>query len=495
MRKSILNNLKKIEAYKTADTLNYEGFKAWIMSDRERIRQLCMTGSLVNTFYVSEGKILEQAVEVLSNIAKEDPSYLASCIVEGRNKGFMRTVNILGLAILSLYDVKKFQEVFNQVILTGNDLEDFLDLAHRIRGFGRGIKRAIIEWIKKNTNQFYAIKYRNQIKDAIRISRPKLEDWLYDWIMGKKEVSIPSYSQVHYYTKAVSSIKQGKWKEAIECIMKGRLDWMSLISYGNPPKEVWMALSTQMGTNALLKLLAKLDREEVFKDKEMVEFVKKRLTVENLQKAKVFPFRVYIAYENVTNLSIRRILAEVLEEYVEKYDWSKWNKGKFAICPDVSCSMTTPVKGSSVRPVIVASLFAGILYKGLDDVILLPWDEEVREELVRPKIDSVLSHIEAISKWNGGGTYMERPLEYLLKNNIKVDYFILITDSEEWGKGWLGYWKDYKKIVPSAKAILIRVDAYPTRPFSDEDTHKYDIFQIFGWNDNVIRWIEEVVLS
>ena len=500
MRKSFLDNLENIKVYDTADTTNYEGFKAWLISDKERVKQLCMTGSLVNTFYVDEYRLLEQALSVFRNVAKTEPKYLAECLVEGRNKGFMRTVNILGLAVLSLYDIEEFKEIFNQVVLTGNDMEDFLDITRRMRGFGRGVKRSIIDWLKKNVNEFYAIKYRNQIIDAIRISRPKFDTWLCDWIMHpihKKEremIEIPANSQVAHYEQAVDAIKEGKWDKAIEHIEKGKLDWMSLISYGNPPKEVWKALSKQMGVNALLKLLGKLDREEVFKDEEMVDFVRNRLTVNNLQKAKVFPFRLYIAYMNITNQEIKNILAEVLEEYVKVYDWSRW-QGKFAVCPDVSGSMTWRVSGSSLNPATVAGLFSGILYKGLNTVTLIPWDTQVRLSLVRPKVDSVLSHIESIAEADGGGTFMEAPLKYLLAKEMKVDYFILITDCQEWGSGWLRDWIKYKKFAPKAKAVLIRVDAYPTRPFSDKDTVKYDIYQVFGWNDNVIRWIEEVVLS
>ena len=146
------------------------------------------------------------------------------------------------------------------------------------------------------------------------------------------------------------------------------------------------------------------------------------------------------------------------------------------------------------------SIFASILGKGLDNSIVLPFDTEVVAELGEKIADKKLSFantFEELHEISGGGTYMEMPIKYLLENHVVVDYLITITDSEEWGLGFLRYWKQYKKKVnPRAAGILIRVDPYGTRPFDEEFAEEMDIYEVYGWNPNsVIKWVEHVALS
>lgn len=491
MLRNVIKTLKDGKVYGSADTINHEGFKAWDMSDESKIRQLCMVGVTGNTFYADEKKLIGQATELLDKVAKENPILLAESIVECRNKGYIRTMNILGLVYLSKYDTAKFKQVFNEVVKTGNDLGDFLDMCHASRGFGRAVKTAISKWLESNVTEFYAIKYGKQIKDAIRIARPKSDNPIYDWVMGKNGDYIHFTEQIQYYESAKCLIKNGDWDSALDDIQNGKLDFATLTSYGNPSPTAWKSLTKNMGIMALLKYFNKLDEEAVWDD-EMIEWLKSRFTVEALKKAKVFPFRLFIAYMNLNNLSVSQIVAETLDKYVTEYDWGKWG-GKFIIAPDVSGSMTSAISGSSLTPAVIAGMFSGILYKGVTDSRIMAWDTEVYK-YDNPRQDSVITHIKAIAGANGGGTHMEIPLIAMIHNKLECDYLIQITDSEEYGKGWLVSWAEYKKLYPHAKAIIVRVDGYNTQPFDDATSEKHNIYQIFGWNDSVLGFIENVVL-
>jgi hypothetical protein len=244
-----------------------------------------------------------------------------------------------------------------------------------------------------------------------------------------------------------------------------------------------------------LKMLDKLDREGVFKND--TTLIERKITVDNLKKAKVFPFRLYTAYMNIKNTKAKNILAEVLDEYSEQYDWSVFkDAGSWVLAPDISASMTYSYRTSiqnkkrgGLMASVIAGMFTGFLYKGIKNSMVIPWDTEAKE-YNRPRRDSVITHIDTIADACGGGTYMETVLHYMKQKSIKADNVLMITDSMEWGDGWLNAWVDYKKSNPKAKAFLLRVDAYPTKPFSDEHAEKYDIHQIYGWSDNVIKYIE-----
>ena len=101
----------------------------------------------------------------------------------------------------------------------------------------------------------------------------------------------------------------------------------------------------------------------------------------------------------------------------------------------------------------------------------------------------VLEHVRAIGKLCGGGTYLEAPLKEMLRRDIRVDNALFITDTMEWGKGWLGYWKQYRRRNPHARAFLLRLDSYRTQCFPPDEAEALGIHQIFGWSDAVVDYM------
>jgi hypothetical protein len=247
-----------------------------------------------------------------------------------------------------------------------------------------------------------------------------------------------------------------------------------------------------MGVMMYLKYLNKILREGAFDSGTM----ESKLTVKNLKGAKVFPFRLYNAYRHIEGgpdaIKVKNHLADVLNDYVTEYDWGKWNK-RIVVAPDISGSMTWGWQNPS--PAVVAGMLSGILYKGIKNSTVIPWGRTVHPEIMHPRADSVLTHIDTIARADGGGTTMEAPVLHMIQNKIQCDLFILITDSEEWGAGWLAPWIEYrKKVCPQAKAVLIRVDPHGTNPYPEDKAHELGIYEVFGWNDNVLSFIEQCVL-
>lgn len=493
--------------YHSSDMDNKAGGQAWSKSDSENVTQLMMTGTMGNTFYATQKELVKSTLELFERVAQTDPATLAKACVKGRNEGFIRTAPIMGLVMLSIHSTENFKNIFNDVIRTGNDLEDFMNMRVNMnRGFGRAIKTTIHKWLDKKATPFYAMKYGRQLQRAIRVSRPKAKP-IYAYILdGSTDVSeqnvkiaLEEHPQLHAYETAKMMIEEDKWNEAIELITTNRLDPLSLTGIKNPPSEVWKALAGQMGTMAYMKFLNKLLKVDALEE----QTLKNKIQVQNLQAAKVLPFRLFTAYDNIhpgsyEGQTVLNHLAETLDRYVDAYDWGKWNK-KFVIAPDVSGSMTWVPSSfdghrqSNIIPAKIAGMLTGILYKGIKNSIVIPWDTEIHPHRV-PKSDSVMSHINAITNANGGGTHMATPVFYMREHEIDCDVFMLITDSEEWGHGWLNSWMNYKMFNPKAKAVLIRIDPYNTNPFDQQTAEKYDIFQVYGWTDSVLKYIEEYVL-
>ena len=190
--------------------------------------------------------------------------------------------------------------------------------------------------------------------------------------------------------------------------------------------------------------------------------------------------------------SLSELLEHLLDDYALAYDWQDFNSHRWVIAPDVSGSMTSLIGNGSLTFADVSGMFTGFFSRGLDDVTVLPWDTEVKPYRASAN-DPVLEHIETIRNMSNGGTYMEAPVEYMIKHRIMTDYAVFITDSMEYGKGWLAAWKQYKQLNPRARAFLLRLDNYNTQPMPDDQAEKYGIQQIFGWNDSVIDYMKFVI--
>ena len=502
--KNVKENLQSVATYSTADTTNAEGFAAWTPSDVTLLEQFSMTGTFGNSFYANAKDTTKEVVQLLERV---DASALAAAIVRGRNEGFIRTFPILGLVYLSTKDTVLFKETFNKVVLTGNDLVDFIEMAKAVRGLGRAVKSAIAAWIAKNANPYYAQKYRRQIADAIRLSRFKGEDAIYAYILnaypkvkGNTEEKLgkayEQYPDLAAHRDFVSAVESGDLASAAALLKEKNLDVNSLTSYyGKFDKTLWAAVAAKSPVMRFIKYLAKFLREGVVTE----EVVRAKVNVAALKKAKVFPFRLYTAYLAVarevpaTDKWVVDYLADVMNEYALAYDWSVFTDKEWVVAPDVSGSMCSPIGKSSVLTYAsVSAMFVGFFMKGLKHIKVLPWDSEVHSYSV-PAADSVMTHIGAIMKMVGGGTYMETAVKYMLENNIKADYAVFLTDTEEYGKGWLASWKDYHKRFPDAVAFVLRGDSYMTSPIPEDETKKLNVYQVFGWNDSVIDYMKFVL--
>jgi 60 kDa SS-A/Ro ribonucleoprotein len=535
--KQLKDTLASAAAAATADTRNAEGAPAWTMRDGDRLVQLAMTGTLGPAFYATAQEVTAEAAALLE---RAEAAPLADAIVRGRNEGFIRTFPLLGLAYLSKKDSALFRETFPKVVLTGGDLGDFIDLAHRLRGFGRAVKSAIRDWLEAKTTPYYAQKYRKQLADAARIVRFRGKDPIWAWILsaraGAKGVTperVAAAEDAHPALAArrdfVRAVETGDETRAVRLLLGESVDIDSLGNWsGRFTRAIWHAAGQRMPAMRFLKSIGKLLREGALDE----DMVREKISVARLKAAKVFPFRLYAAWtaledeeaislqdpmppnrpfaealaplpplpdgteavhpappRTATPASVRAHLAETLDGYARAWDWAVFNRGSWVVAPDVSGSMWSRIGGSDrLRFLEVAGMFAAFFAAGLERVTVLPFDTAVRPYAPGPHA-GVFEHIRALGAMPGGGTCLEAPLEEMLRRDIDADNSLFITDTEEWGKGWLGLWQTYRRKHPRARAFLLRLDSYRTQPFPPDQAESLGIRQIFGWSDSVVDYI------
>ena len=182
-----------------------------------------------------------------------------------------------------------------------------------------------------------------------------------------------------------------------------------------------------------------------------------------------------------------------MDDYATSFDWSAFADAKWVIAPDVSGSMSSPIGGSSILTYAsVSAMFAGFFLKGISDVTFLPWNTEILPYDV-PRADSVMTHIRVITEMGGGGTFMEAAVKHMLRKNIDTDYAVFLTDTEEYGSGWLAAWREYHELHPKAVAFVLRGDSYMTSPIPEDEAKRLNVYQIFGWNDSVVDYMKFVI--
>lgn len=200
-------------AYKKADTVNHEGFPAFTRSIEETTLALLMTNTLSNTFYATQGQMVKETVEVLQKMADKDPEFLAKALVYSRNKGLMKLVSTVGLAVLSASDAAgakaAFRKAFRHVIRIPDDLREFVDLCKKgqirkgtrvkvvtkvkdgkrvvvdrqvdgngVGGLGGIAKLCVQNWLR-HMSEYHAVKYGSaaskgvSLPDVVKLAHPK----------------------------------------------------------------------------------------------------------------------------------------------------------------------------------------------------------------------------------------------------------------------------------------------------------------------------------
>ena len=490
--RNVANNFRFLEG-KKADGVNYAGFPAWKQPLEDQFFQLLAMEMFGNTFYAKEEERLKIGLGVVKQFTDQNPKKAAEIAVKARNDYYMRTFPILASAFLST-KLDSLNEFLPQIVQTPRDAIQFIDLCRSgvipdRNGLGRKVKTALnkilTQWIY-NKGEFYATKYKNQLELISKLTHPKIDSPILDYIFEHGSISCNEYPMIC----ALMAIKQGLYndKHMAEVIAKYRLDWNTLKGMVKPTPEVWKSFVKNMSAIALIKNIASTEKH--LGSDETLKILRERLTIEALNKGKVLPLRIMQAYCMVNDADIKRFLGTLANDYARQYKMD--NLGKVVICPDVSGSMTERVNDKFSFGEM-AGMFAGILARACPNSIMMPWSTRVYDRefpMNDPSWRDTVYMYKFCKGADGGGTAMYAPVEELIRRREKIDTLVLLTDKEEWVRhNWINYWKEYlRKINPKAKAILIRADSYiSTQPYAPEIATSHNIYQMYGYSDQVFK--------
>ena len=474
------------------DTRNEAGGRAYALSPKQQLAQLAATGCFNDTFYASAETQLEQ---ILNIVQKIEPLFIAKTAIYARERGYMKDMPALLLAILAEHDVALCAQIFNQVIDNGKMLRNFAQMVRSgvtgRKSFGTRPKKLIQQWLlSANEKQLLqaAIGNKPSLADVVKMVHPKpREAWRaawFAWLIGKpyERAALPPLTRAFEDYKAQRS---GALPDVpFQLLTALELDtaaWAQIAHNGS-----WQQVRQSLNTFA---------RHGVFNDEGIVRRVAAKLADKKaIAKARVMPYQLLTAYQATGDAmppAIREALQDAMEIAVQNVPRLA---GHIVVCPDVSGSMHSPVSGfrqgatTATRCVDVAALLSAAVLRHNPQARVLPFEMQVAKIQLNPR-DSIMTNAQKLASLCGG-TSCSAPLAWLNREKAPVDLLLMISDNESWAdvargdkSAMLAEWDKIKQRNPQAKLVCLDIQPYATV----QARNRHDILNIGGFSDQVFH--------
>jgi 60 kDa SS-A/Ro ribonucleoprotein len=462
----------------TTQVANSAGGYAWEVNHWDRLRRFLVLGSEGGSYYATPMALtIENANNVLTCLQEDGVRVVNETVTishEGRAPKNDPAIFVLALAAGKGDEAtrKAALAALPRVCRIGTHLFAFAEYVQAFRGWGRGLRRGIAGWYQTKETQalaYQVVKYRQRNgwthTDVLRLAHPKpdtpTEGAIYNWVTRPDEATWARdvFSPNDEALAFIWAFEQAQQTDNLDTILK-------LIAAYDLPREalptqwlketaVWEALLAKMPMTAMLRNLATMTRVGLLTPlSEAENTVVERLTdVQRLRRARIHPIAVLSALRvYALGYSLRgRTLAygrqagkpewqptqrvmDALDEafYLAFQNIEPANK-RVMLALDVSGSMTygavagvaglTPRDGAAAMALVTARTEAKYTMTAFS------------HEMVPFKISRKMRLDDVIERMDGlpfGGTDCALPMVYALERKIKVDTFVVYTDSETW---------------------------------------------------------------
>ena len=498
MKKNIKNALTGLNATETPQGLpipgrdmveNNAGGFVFKLDEWKQLERFLILGSEGGTFYVSEKKLTaENANKVLLLLQKDGLKVVAKTVemlTSGRAPKPDTAIFVLALAAAKGDDAtrKAALAAVPSALKTGTQLLKFVDTVNELRGWGRGLKKAIQLWFKGRKAETLAlqlVKYKQRegwsMKDVLRLAKPvpadDVQGKLFGWT-AKKDNAAWAKAPVAPGDKALDFVwaaeqasglklvaenadtaeakailaeaNQASVKKLVDLIVTYRLPREALPTEALNRAEVWEALLQEMPMTAMIRNLGTMSKIGLLKPLSDAEkLVAGRLTdAARLRGAKVHPIQVlsalrtYSSGRGVRSAATWTVSSKIVESLDEAFELSfgavEPAGTRHLLGLDVSASMTGgEIAGvPGLTPNVASAALAIVTARTEPWTAIMGFDEGIRELGVTAK-DSIVDATKKVSAINGGGTDAALPMIWALQNKIQVDTFVVLTDSETW---------------------------------------------------------------
>lgn len=496
------------------DTVNRQGFKAYVLDDKLRLITMLNTLKLQPQFYRTESEQMKELRDLIERIAIEDAYFVAQAIVYSRCVGEgMRSVNHLAAALLAPYASgqewsKRFYGLFNKKeskngLVTGGCIYRPDDMTE-IKAVYDALNKAVLSNAMKkgfasvieNLDGYQLTKYKKNIIDMSNLVHPNSSKSnatvtidgktikVLDALM--QGINIPADTWEHANSEAgqevAKAVKEGKISknEAEKILAEAKNDnWESLLTDG------------KLGVLAALRNIRNMMKNP---RKSVIDAWCKLITTDGLiRKSLVLPMHIDLAYETVMReFADADYSPKVQQALLDAYEMSIPNltsvlNGKTCVIVDCSGSMGCAVNidGHSNRNSwwyytkretescsYKAGLIAATICKATNaDVIKFGSDAKY---FGYNKNTNVFALAKQIGTHEYGATYPYRAFQLMRNMRKSYDRIIFISDNEINSHNLTSdSYRSYIHDVCSPYIYAVDLAAYGTTPISNENKVQY----------------------
>ena len=498
MKKNIKEALAGLNATETSQSLpipgrdmvaNNAGGFVFKLDEWKQLDRFLILGSEGGTFYVSEKKLTaENANKVLLLLQKDGLKVVAKTVemlTSGRAPKPDTAIFVLALAAAKGDDAtrKAALAAVPSALKTGTQLLKFVDTVNGLRGWGRGLKKAIQLWFKERKAETLAlqlVKYKQRegwsMKDVLRLAKPvpadDVQGKLFGWTAKKdnaawaKALVAPGDKALDFVWAAeqasglrlvaenadtaeakaiLAEANQASVKKLVDLIVTYRLPREALPTEALNRAEVWEALLQEMPMTAMIRNLGTMSKIGLLKPLSDAEkLVAGRLTdAARLRGAKVHPIQVlsalrtYSSGRGVRSAATWTVSSEIVESLDEAFGLSfgavEPPGKRHLLGLDVSGSMSggeiAGVPGLS--PSAATAALAVVAARTEPWTAIMGFADSFRDLGITAR-DRVDVATRKVSGLTFGSTDASLPMTWALENKIQVDTFVVMTDNETW---------------------------------------------------------------
>jgi 60 kDa SS-A/Ro ribonucleoprotein len=468
---------------------NNAGGFVFKLDEWKQLERFLILGTEGGTFYVSEKKLTADNANKVLLLLKKDGVKVVEKTVEmlksGRAPKPDVAIFVLALAASKGDDAtrKAALAAVPSALKTGTHLLKFVDTVNGLRGWGRGLKKAVQLWFKGRKNETLAlqlVKYKQRegwsMKDVLRLAKPvpetdvqgKLFGWTaknekaewakaqvapgdkaLDFVWAAEQASglklVAEQADTEQARAILAEANQASVKKLVDLIVTHRLPREALPTEALNKVEVWEALLQEMPMTAMIRNLGTMSKIGLLKplsDAEKLVF--QRLTdAERLRGAKVHPIqilsalRTYSSGRGVRSAATWTVSNKVVEALDEAFELSfgvvEPAGTRHLLALDVSASMSggeiAGVPGLS--PSAATAALAVVAARTEPWTAIMGFADSFRDLGITAK-DRVDVATRKVSGLTFGSTDASLPMTWALQNKIQVDTFVVMTDNETW---------------------------------------------------------------
>lgn len=439
-----------------------------------RLERFLILGSEGGSYYASERRLSLEHCEAVRKAVENDGMKAVRMIVKISDSGRAPKNDpaLFALALAAAFAAPRGRaaafRALPVVARTGSHLFRFVEYVTSMRGWGRGLRKAVADWYTARPVgeiAYQAVKYRLRggwsHRDLLRLTHPRgggARGALYGWIAQGRTVE--AFDELRIIEGFEQIQRAGSAAEAARLVKRYRLTREMIPTSFLDSPEIWEALLDRMPLAALVRNLATLTRAGVLRPLfgSTREVVRRLTDKEAIRRARLHPVQVLAALltyqsgrgarSSKTWPTVRQVVDALEAAFELSFETAPAGGKRFYLGLDVSGSMgmgevagvpgLTPRVAAAAMAMAIArrepqyhvAAFSG----GFEGTPLAGYGTGA-PRMAPLAIAASDSLTDVCAKTDGlpfGGTDCALPMLDALERRLPVDCFVVLTDSETW---------------------------------------------------------------